>query len=141
MVRRGVDPWSVAEKVYETQSETRLRLLGRVLDSLDVTLGGEVASITTLRSDLAEFSAGKDALEGFINYPRSIVGVEVAVSFREEAGGAYRVSFRSKGRVDVAAVATGFGGGGHHNAAGCTVPGALPDVKRKVYEALGAALP
>jgi phosphoesterase RecJ-like protein len=100
-----------------------------------------VASIVTIRSDLDEFSAGKDALEGFINYPRSIVGVEVAVSFREEQGGAYRVSFRSKGRVDVAAVATGFGGGGHRNAAGCTVPGTLADVKRMVYESLRAVLP
>jgi phosphoesterase RecJ-like protein len=141
MVRRGVDPWAVAEKVYETQSENRLRLLGRVLESLEMTLGGKVASITTLRADLAAFSAGKDALEGFINHPRSIEGVEVAVSFREEEGGMFRVSFRSKGRVDVAAVATRFGGGGHHNAAGCTVPGPLPEVKRKVYGALGAALP
>jgi len=69
---------------------------------------------------------GKDALEGFINYPRSIVGVEVAVSFREEAEGVFRVSFRSKGRVDVSAVAARFGGGGHRNAAGCTVLGPSP---------------
>ena len=141
MVRRGVDPWAVAEKVYETQSENRLRLLGRILCSLEVSSAGKVASITTLRSDLAELSAGKDALEGFINYPRSIVGVEVAVSFREEEGGVFRVSFRSKGRVDVAAVATAFGGGGHRNAAGCNVPGTLAEVKRKVYGALGAVLP
>ena len=141
MVRRGVDPWAVAEQVYETQSAGRLRLLGRVLSSLDVAAGGKVASITTLRADLAEFAAGKDALEGFINYPRSIVGVEVAVSFREEAGGVFRVSFRSKGRVDVSAVASRFGGGGHRNAAGCTVPGDLAEVKRKVFGALGAALP
>ena len=86
MVRRGVDPWAVAEQVYETQSALRLRLLGRVLDSLDVSAGGRVACITTMLSDLREFAAGKDALEGFINYPRSIVGVEVAVSFREEEG-------------------------------------------------------
>jgi phosphoesterase RecJ-like protein len=141
MVRRGVDPWAVAEKVYETQSAGRLRLLGRVLASLEVAPGGEVASITTMLSDLEEFSSGKDALEGFINYPRSIVGVEVAVSFREERGGVFRVSFRSKGRVDVSAVATRFGGGGHRNAAGCTVPGTLPEVKRKVFAALGAAPP
>ena len=85
MVRRGVDPWAVAEQVYETQSALRLRLLGRVLDSLEVSAGGRVACITTMRSDLLEFAAGKDALEGFINYPRSIVGTEVAVSIREEA--------------------------------------------------------
>jgi phosphoesterase RecJ-like protein len=141
MVRRGVDPWAVAEQVYETQSVQRLRLLGRVLDSLDVASDGRVACITTLCEDLREFASGKDALEGFINYPRSIVGVEVAVSFREEEGGVIRVSFRSKGRVDVSAVAARFGGGGHRNAAGCTVPGTLADVKKRVLEALAAVLP
>jgi phosphoesterase RecJ-like protein len=141
MVRRGVDPWAVAEQVYETQSALRLRLLGRVLDSLEVAAGGRVACITTMKSDLREFSAGKDALEGFINYPRSIVGVEVAVSFREEEGGVFRVSFRSKGRVDVSAVAARFGGGGHRNAAGCTVPGTVSEVKKRILEALAAVLP
>lgn len=140
MVRRGVDPWAVAEQVYETQSVHRLRLLGRVLDSLDVSSDGRVACITTMREDLREFDSGKDALEGFINYPRSIVGVEVAVSFREEEGGVFRVSFRSKGRVDVSAVAARFGGGGHHNAAGCTVPGTLAEVKKRVLETLAAVL-
>ncbi|MFZ2225280.1 MAG: bifunctional oligoribonuclease/PAP phosphatase NrnA [Candidatus Deferrimicrobium sp.] len=140
MVRRGVDPWAVAEQVYETQSARRLRLLGRVLDSLDVSSDGRVACITTMCEDLREFDCGKDALEGFINYPRSIVGVEVAVSFREEEGGVFRVSFRSKGRVDVSAVAARFGGGGHRNAAGCTVPGALADVKERVLAALADAL-
>lgn len=141
MVRRGVDPWAVAEQVCETQSAHRLRLLGRVLDSLEVSADGRVACITTMREDLREFASGKDALEGFINYPRAIVGVEVAVSFREEEGGVFRVSFRSKGRVDVSGVAARFGGGGHRNAAGCTVPGTLADVKKRVLEALAAVLP
>jgi len=141
MVRRGVDPWAVAEQVCEAQSAHRLRLLGRVLDSLEVSDGGRVACITTMQEDLREFASGKDALEGFINYPRSIVGVEVAVSFREEEGGVFRVSFRSKGRVDVSAVAARFGGGGHRNAAGCAVPGTLADVKKRVQEALAAVLP
>ncbi|MCR4308986.1 MAG: bifunctional oligoribonuclease/PAP phosphatase NrnA [Deltaproteobacteria bacterium] len=140
MVRRGVDPWAVAEQVYETQSALRLRLLGRVLDSLEVSADGRVASITTMREDLREFASGKDALEGFINYPRSIVGVEVAVSYREEEGGVIRVSFRSKGRVDVSAVSARFGGGGHRNAAGCSVPGTLADVKKMMLEALAAVL-
>ena len=140
MVRRGVDPWAVAEQVYETQSALRLRLLGRVLDSLEVSADGKVACITTMRKDLREFASGKDALEGFINYPRSIVGVEVAVSFRVEEGGVFRVSFRSKGRVDVSAVAARFDGGGHRNAAGCTVPGTLADVRKRVLDALAAVM-
>ena len=140
MVRLGVDPWAVAEQVYETQSLPRIRLLGRVLSSLETAVEGKVASITAMRTDLEEFGAGKDSMEGFINYPRSVMGAEVAVSFREEEGGIFRVSFRSKGRVDVSEVAALFGGGGHRNAAGCSVPGSLAEVKRKVIEALGAAL-
>lgn len=141
MIRRGIDPWAVAEQVYETQSTDRLRLLGRVLSSLEIAAGGKIASITTMKKDLSDFSAGKDSLEGFINYPRSILGVEVAVAFREEDGGEIRVSFRSKGRVDVSAVALAFGGGGHRNAAGCAVRGPFAEVKRKVFGALEAALP
>ncbi|MBI5419830.1 MAG: bifunctional oligoribonuclease/PAP phosphatase NrnA [Deltaproteobacteria bacterium] len=140
MIRRGIDPWAVAEQVYETQSPDRLRLLGRVLSSLELSAGGRVAAITTMKKDLAEFSARKDFLEGFINYPRSVVGVEVAVAFREESNGDFRVSFRSKGRVDVSEVAQAFGGGGHRNAAGCSLPGSLPEVKRRVFEALEVAL-
>jgi len=140
MIRRGIDPWAVAEQVYETQSAERLHLLGRVLSSLEIAAGGRVAAITTMKSDLDEFSARKDFLEGFINYPRSVIGVEVAVSFREEGAGEFRVSFRSKGRVDVSAVAQSFGGGGHRNAAGCTVQGSLDEVRSKVFGALEAAL-
>ncbi|MBI5574776.1 MAG: bifunctional oligoribonuclease/PAP phosphatase NrnA [Deltaproteobacteria bacterium] len=140
MVRRGIDPWDVAEKVYESRSADLLRLLGRVLDSLEIRAGGKVAAITTMKKDLADFSTTKDALEGFINYPRSVIGAEVAVSFREEGEAEFRVSFRSKGRVDVSAIAQSFGGGGHKNAAGCTVPGTLAEVKGKVFGSLEAVL-
>jgi phosphoesterase RecJ-like protein len=103
-------------------------------------MNGKVAAITTMQADFEEFKAGKDDLEGFINYPRSILGVEVAVAFREEGCGLFRVSFRSKGRIDVSLVAGKFGGGGHRNAAGCSVSGTLEEVKGKVFEAIGAVL-
>ena len=140
MVSLGVDPWTVSEHVYESQSYNRLRLLIRVLSSLETVLGGRVAAITTLRADLEEFKAKKDDMEGFINYPRSISGIEVAVSFREEGDDLFRLSFRSKGRIDVSVVAARFGGGGHRNAAGCTVSGTLEEVKRKVFEAVESVL-
>lgn len=140
MVRRGVDPWSVSERVYETRSRESVGLLGRVLSSLETAASGKVAAITTMRRDLEDFRARKDSLEGFVNYPRSIAGVEVAVAFREEGDGEFRVSFRAKGRVDVATIAADFGGGGHRNASGCTVTGTLPEVKRRVFAALEEAL-
>jgi len=141
MVRRGVDPWSVSEQVYETQSRERIGLLGRVLSTLEFAGNGRVAAITTLRKDLDAFRLTKDSLEGFINYPRSIVGVEVAVAFREEGDGEIRVSLRSKGRVDVSRIASAFDGGGHRNASGCTVQGSIDDAKRWVFEALEKVLP
>ncbi|GAB4365820.1 MAG: bifunctional oligoribonuclease/PAP phosphatase NrnA [Deltaproteobacteria bacterium] len=141
MVRRGVDPWMVTERLYESQDPRRVRLLARVLSTLEFAAEGRVAAVTTLRKDLEEFSLGKDSLEGFINHPRSIAGVEVAVAFREEGDGEFRVSFRSKGRVDVSRIAAAFGGGGHRNASGCTIRGSLSETKRRVYEALERALP
>jgi bifunctional oligoribonuclease and PAP phosphatase NrnA len=141
MVRIGIDPWEVAEKVYETQTAEKLGLLGRVLGSLELAAGGKVAAITARKKDLREFSATKDHLEGFINYPRSIAGVEVAVSFREEDEGEFRVSLRSKGRVDVSTIASALGGGGHRNAAGCTVQGSLDEAKSRVFGMLEDALP
>jgi len=141
MVRIGIDPWDVAEKVYETQTAEKLGLLGRVLGSLELAVGGQVAAVTARKKDLLDYSATKDHLEGFINYPRSIAGVEVAVSFREEGEGEFRVSLRSKGRADVSAIASALGGGGHRNAAGCTVTGSLDEVKRRVFGMLEADLP
>lgn len=140
MVALGIDPWKVSEHLFESQEPNRVKLLGRVLDSLALSPSGKFASITTTRRDLADFAATRDFLEGFINYPRSIAGVEVAVSFREEGDDIWRVSFRSKGRVDVAEVSSLFGGGGHRNASGCTVAGPLAEVRERIFGALESAL-
>ncbi|OGR23768.1 MAG: hypothetical protein A2X83_11740 [Desulfuromonadales bacterium GWD2_54_10] len=77
--------------------------------------------------------ADAELTDGFVNYPRSIRGVEVAIFFRQTDERRYKVGFRSKGKVNVAEFAAILGGGGHHNAAGCTVDGTLDEVKSKVY--------
>jgi phosphoesterase RecJ-like protein len=86
---------------------------------------------------LEQEGLGKDALEGLINYPRSIKGVAVALLFKEESPEAVRVSLRSKGDVNVAAVAEAFQGGGHKNAAGCTVRERVLGEIRRVVTAMG----
>jgi phosphoesterase RecJ-like protein len=70
--------------------------------------------------------------DNFINYVRSVSGVEVAILFRQTAQKQYKISLRSKGRVDLSGLAQALGGGGHKNAAGSTLDGTLEDVKRKV---------
>jgi phosphoesterase RecJ-like protein len=77
--------------------------------------------------------------EELVNYPRSLASVRVACLLRER-GGQVKVSLRGKGDVDVNTIAARFGGGGHRNAAGCTVPGSLDDATRAVLAAVRAAL-
>jgi phosphoesterase RecJ-like protein len=79
---------------------------------------------------------GPDMLDGFINFARGIDGVEVAAQLRQIDNGQFRVSFRSRGRINVAKVAEKFGGGGHRNAAGCTIDGAADDVVSTVTDEL-----
>lgn len=140
MVACGVNTWDVAEKLYESQPQKRLELLALALATLTVSPRGDFAAITVTRDMYARTGASAELTDGFVNYPRSIRGVEVAVFFRELEPGQFKVGFRSKGKVDVSALASAFGGGGHHNAAGCTVSGTYNDVKRRVFAHLENAL-
>ncbi|MEI8354705.1 MAG: bifunctional oligoribonuclease/PAP phosphatase NrnA [Deltaproteobacteria bacterium] len=140
MVSLGVNPWFVAEKLYESQPCKRLELLALALSTLHLVDRGNVASITVTLEMLAKTSATSDLTDGFVNYPRSIRGVEVAIFFREIETGVYKVGFRSKGKVNVSALAAAFGGGGHHNAAGCKISGSIEEAKATIFTYLETVL-
>jgi len=140
MLERGVQPWPVAFHVYESQPAARVQLLGLVLQTLELCCRNQVAIITVNRDMLQQTGATLDMLDGFINYPRGIAGVEVAVQIRETDEQQFKFSFRSAGRVDVAGIAARFGGGGHRNASGCTLPGPLDEARRLVINAIEDAL-
>ena len=82
------------------------------------------------RADHGACQASDEDCEGLVNYALAIGGIEVALFFREQPDGRFRVSLRSKGAVNVAAVAEAFGGGGHECASGCAVEGPLSDSDR-----------
>lgn len=140
MIACGVNAWDVAEQLYENQPRKRLELLARSLATLEVLCQGKAASLTVTSPMYAETGTDADLTDGFVNYPRSIKGVEVAIFFRQLDDNAYKVGFRSKGAVDVSGFAAALGGGGHHNAAGCKVSGSLAEVKAKVYAIVEACL-
>ena len=123
MVACGVNTWFVAERLYESQPRKRLELLALALATLTMSPRGDVACITVTLEMYRKTGTDAELTDGFVNYPRSIRGVEVAVFFREIQPDLYKVGFRSKGKVDVSALSAEFGGGGHHNAAGCVVTG------------------
>lgn len=133
MVDCGINAWDVAEKLYENQPRKRLELLALALSTLEILNGGQAASVTVKLDMYAKTGADAELTDGFVNYPRSIRGVEVAIFFREVDERRFKVGFRSKGKVNVAAFAAGLGGGGHHNAAGCMLDGTLEEVKARVY--------
>ncbi len=130
----GVDPWEASVAIFESNPASRVRLLGEVLSTLELWLDGKMASITVTASMLERAGLDHSSLDTFINHPRSIRGVEVAAQFSERQGG-IKVSFRSKGAVDVSALARQFGGGGHRNAAGCRLETDMDEAKRLVVAA------
>ncbi len=135
----GLNAWSVTEKLYESQPRKRLELLAEALPTLEFIKGGSVASLTVTLAMYERTGSNAELTDGFVNYPRSVAGVEVAIFFRQLDEQSYKVGFRSKGKVNVAQLAQSFGGGGHHNAAGGTVQGSLEDIKALVYQAVEAA--
>ena len=112
-----------------------LRLLSEVLGTLELHGEGRLASLVLTRDMLRRTGARHDETEGFVNYASSLEGVHAAVLFREVEPDATRVSLRASGRVDVAALAREFGGGGHPNAAGLTVHADLQKARALVIEA------
>lgn len=140
MVAKGVDAWSVASALFENQEEGRLRLLAEVLPTLEVSGCGRIAAICSTLDMMKRTGTGAEHTDGFINYPRSVSGVEVAIFFREIEDLKFKVGFRSKGTVDVGALARALGGGGHHNAAGAVVEGPFASVKTMVFNRVAELL-
>ena len=123
LVSAGADPVAIAQDVYFSAPMSKFRLLGTALGRL--TREGCLAWMWVTRQDMDQNCASGEDAEGVVNFALGIDGVEAAVFLRELPEGSIRLSLRSKGRVNVAAIAEQLGGGGHENAAGCTLNGPL----------------
>jgi bifunctional oligoribonuclease and PAP phosphatase NrnA len=137
LTRAGAAPALVTEWLYQRRAPRALNELGELLRRVQVSEDGAVAWLSVPRGLVSdEFMAAEDV----VTYPRSIGGVKVAVLLREETPGRVKVSLRGKGEVPVNRIAGRFGGGGHENAAGCTVTGSLEDATTTVLAAVREAL-
>lgn len=131
-LKAGVDPVLVARNVYDSNNMGRLKLFGAVLSAMQIDPTGRIA-ILYLDHEMARAAGGTyEDTEGLINLPLTAREIQAVVFFKRIEGDQYRVSMRSKGDIDIGAVAKEFGGGGHKNAAGCTVTGAI-DALRQVF--------
>ena len=139
LVERGADVWGISQQVYATRPR-RLKLLGRVMEGLELREGGKLAVGVVRLSEMRSCGCGPQDLEQAVEMLRGIPGVEVAVLLRELNDGGVKASLRSRGKVNVAAVALEFGGGGHRNAAGMRLDMGLEQAREVVVRALEAAL-
>lgn len=140
LVRDGAHPEQVSQWLYESQPLGVVRLLGEMLQTLQIHEEGRVASGRLTREMFARVGASPGDSEGLIDHLRSIAGVDAVALIREREDGSHKVSLRSRGEVDVEKIARHYGGGGHRNAAGFTLEGEGEEVRRQVAAALGAAL-
>ena len=133
----GVNVAALAAAIYQSSSLGKLRLTGRLLHQMRIEADGRIAVLHVDEALLRDTGCPPDDMEGVINLPLAARDVEAVIMLRT-LDGTTRASLRSKGLVDVRAVAATFGGGGHRNAAGCSPQG--PDVEPLLLARTRAAI-
>jgi phosphoesterase RecJ-like protein len=140
LVRTGVRPAKTAEAVFASYPWSRIQLLGEVLSTARRDQSGRVACMRQPLGMQKNMQVSEESTDGFVNYPLTVAEVEAVALFKECEPGVYRTSLRSKGDVNVARVAEKFGGGGHRNAAGCTLKGTWEEVETEIMALLHDAV-
>jgi phosphoesterase RecJ-like protein len=143
LARLGADPGQIATLVYKMRPETTLKLSGLALATMRVEMEGKLAWAKVTRRMLREANAVMAESEGIIDTLNSIAGLELAILFKEVSSTLTKISVRSRGAVDAAAMCASFGGGGHIRAAGAEIERPMDEAVRQVLtaakEAIGAA--
>jgi len=140
-VAAGADPVAIARTHYDSNRLARVRLFGRVLSDMVVDARGQIAVLTVTPAMATEAGGTYDDTEGLINFPLSVKELCAVAFFKQaESPEHWRISLRSKGAVDIGAIARERGGGGHRNAAACSVRGPLDTVRDSLLGALERAV-
>ena len=126
--------------VYEHDSPAKLRLVGRMLQGVEMCADNRLVVLRLRAEDFVATGADLSDTDDIVNEAGRIAGIESVILFVEQADGMIRVNFRSKSTLDVAALAQEFGGGGHKRAAGARIPGTWEDVTQRVTAAAVACL-
>jgi phosphoesterase RecJ-like protein len=139
-VEAGVSPGAMARRVFDSNSFGKLKLIGALLDRMELLDQGRLAVLYIDDAMLAACGCTHNDTEGIINLPLTAREIQAVAFFKVTSKGEVRVSMRSKYDVDVRSVANRHGGGGHKNAAGFTVAGALGEVRPRIIEQLTHAI-
>ena len=140
LTEAGAVPHRLYKEVYENDSPERLRLLGRAMARTQTELDGRLIYTWLTHEDFAESGAVPTDSEDIINLTLSVAGTEAAVILVEQPAAAVKISFRSRSDLDCSRLAEQFGGGGHRNAAGASLPESLATARAKVLDAVRKAM-
>ncbi|WP_438448266.1 DHH family phosphoesterase [Gorillibacterium sp. sgz5001074] len=140
MLRQGVNGNELADQLLEKLTFSHISILRKALSNLNFTSDKKIAWMSVSLDDIREAGADGGDMDGLVNYPRNVEGVEVGLLFKQSGNLLYKVSLRSAGLADVSAIAQRFGGGGHIRAAGCTVQGTLQEAVQQVLTEVERAL-
>ena len=141
LVEAGAEPHRIHERLFESNPPSRLKLWGRGLNSLEIIAGGRATLIHLTAKDMLDCGYEAGDTEGLVNQGLGITGVELSAFAREDASGKVKLSFRSKGEVDVNAFSRAhWNGGGHIHAAGGSSEGNLVEILPQLRSTIEAYL-
>lgn len=132
LINLGANPTRVSEMLFNNNPPEKIKLLGQVLSTLQMNENRNIAVITMFKEFLDALRLKEIDTEDITTLARSIKSVEMVLFFKQVKNNSFRISLRSKGRANAAAVAEHFGGGGHIHAAGFTVNGKYEELIREV---------
>ena len=136
----GLDPSAVARTIFDSNTLARLKLHGAILNRMQLDASGRIATLWIDQALADRAGATYEDTEGLINVPLTVKEIVAVAFFKEQAPGEWRVSMRSKGAIDINAIAKEFDGGGHKNASGCSARGTLEQLKAVFEAKIGAAI-
>jgi len=137
LVKKGANPVRVSELLFYNNTPEKIILLGQVLSRLQIKGQNQIAIISMFQNELSSLGLKEIDTEDITTLARSIKGIQLVLFFKEMEPNVYRVSIRSRGQINAAAIAEFFGGGGHLHAAGFTIAGKyeslVEDIPQKIY--------
>ncbi|MEL7564317.1 MAG: bifunctional oligoribonuclease/PAP phosphatase NrnA [Dehalobacterium sp.] len=134
LLEKGVDLSTIRENIYESKSLKNYRLISAAIDNLQFGVDGKVAWTYLDQEIMKKLHADSEHCEGIVSYPISLENVKIGLFFREMENGDVKVGLRCRSGYDVNKIALQFGGGGHQQAAGCTLKGPLHEAINKVIK-------
>ncbi len=136
LVESGANPQWISENIYESDSPAKLKLLAKALETLSLDLKNKVGSLVVTQNALKDTGASLEHTEGLVDIPRTVKEISISILYTQLADDYFKLSLRSKGNVNVEKIAKKFRGGGHVNAAGCTIKGNIDTIKLQILQAI-----